>query len=75
MLGFVARFGVVGDFVVGVSGCGEALAGVAVHLGGGFFRGEVLELAFVVLFAEDGARFYGEVVGGKMGGVGADRPG
>lgn len=63
MLGFIARFGVVGNFVVGVSGGGEARAGMAVHLGSGFFGGEVLKLAFVVLFAEDGAWFYGEVVG------------
>ena len=57
MLGFVARFGMVGDFVVGVSGGGEASAGVAIHLGGRFFGGEILELAFVVLFAKDGAGF------------------
>ena len=59
MLRLVARFGVVGDFVVGVSGSGEAGAGMAIHLSSCFFGGEVFELAFVMLFAEDGARFYG----------------
>lgn len=58
MLGFIARLGMVGNFVVGIAGGGEAVAGMAVHLGAGFFGGEVFELAFVVLFAEDGARFY-----------------